>query len=250
MISLGSSCPAGARAFIRRRLLVVTVLLMSLPLAEVSAEINAVDMPRRTGWYLKGSASVLHVRTTEMGDRGGRLDSALQDTANAGVDEFEFSFDDGYGFALGGGFRFPRAPAIAVEAEYLQQRADFDNLRGRSTRFSAEGTMQTHSAMANLVLNVPIGETPIAVYGGTGLGAAWTSVEISSIGGLNEPYSIHDTDFGFAYQVLGGMSADVGENATLFVGARYFDAGDVKFDDFRAKNRSIGAEIGLRLYLK
>lgn len=112
-----------------------------------------------------------------------------------------------------------------IEAELAGRWNDFDGgLSGPGTFINITGDLQVLAAMANVVVDIPMGEK-FALMLGAGVGYAWASADFTisgSTGAGISTTSASEDDSGFAYQGIAGVSFDVGERSELFLEYRYF----------------------------
>lgn len=170
-------------------------------------------------WYIKGFGGATFPQDDDFGvtDRlgGGPFDSGL-------------SYDTGYilGFAAGLGV----TPNVAVELEYAYRNADADLTDG-----GPSATTESNAFMVNgLYKFTPFGAGgQWQPYVGGGLGAADLNIGDTSfdIGGDL------DSDYNFAYQVIGGVGYAVNPNLSLLGELRFFGINDqdIENDDFKLK---------------
>ncbi len=104
------------------------------------------------------------------------------------------------GYALGNGFRFE------IEGNY--RHADT-----KSTVFGTSGSVQTYAAMANALFDIDIGVPWLFPYIGGGVGYAWTHlsqngtiVTTAPSGVFSNTFHFGQTEGGFAFQAIGGLS--------------------------------------------
>ena len=169
-------------------------------------------------WYIKGFGGATFPQDDDfrVTDRlgGGSFDSGL-------------SYDTGYilGFAAGLGV----TPNVAVELEYAYRNADADLDGGPSA------TTESNAFMVNALYKF----TPLGAggqwqpYVGGGLGAADLNIGDTSfdIGGDL------DSDYNFAYQVIGGVGYAINPNLSLIGELRFFGINDqdIENDEFSLK---------------
>jgi OOP family OmpA-OmpF porin len=131
------------------------------------------------------------------------------------VGETGFDFDNGYTLGIAGGYTV--TPNIAVELEYAYRNAD------ASLKNTDSGGRKTESNawMLNALYNfTPTG--PWQPYVGAGLGVADLNLEeIPDLGGGD-----FDSDYNFAYQLIGGVGYQLPSGWTLNGEARFFGIND------------------------
>lgn len=138
-------------------------------------------------------------------DGSGSIDSGL-------------NFDTGYTLGIAGGYLV--TPNIAVELEYAYRNAEADfkdvNVGNKRT--------ESNAWMVNaLYLFTPVGATGAwQPYAGGGLGAANLNVgQISASDGGN-----FDSDYNFAYQLIGGVAYNWTPAWSMNMEARFFGIND------------------------
>ena len=201
------------------------------------------------GLYLTFSALAVFTQDSALRDNtGGAIDAALAPFGFM-TSDVTAEFSPGFGFRVGVGYTFP-APespvALTLELEYLFQSADFDSFSTPVGSLSAGGDNYSNSIMANLILDFAI-VGGFGVYVGGGLGVTVVSADLSNIGGI-VTFLGRDEDTKFAWQFLGGLKYAIGEHWVVYLGGRYFDAGDVNFATLGGEYKSISLEAGFRFY--
>ena len=163
-------------------------------------------------WYIKGFGGATFPQDDDFeidARGGGRL-------ANTGLE-----YDTGYvlGFAAG----VDITPNVAVELEYAYRNADAElrNSNGDS------GKTESNAFMVNALYNfTPLGATgQWQPYVGGGLGAADLNIESFDLVGGDL-----DSDYNFAYQVIGGIGYAVNPNLSLIGELRFFGINDQEFE--------------------
>ncbi len=175
-------------------------------------------------------------------------DSDLTDEEGASLDA-TLEFDSGYGILGGVGYTLSLGlpVSVSVEVEYAFRTADVDTLNDPAVPLPVTGSNDSHSVMANAIAALDLGGG-FGLYGGVGIGATITTADLAvDLGGGLALEVPSDDDTTFSWQVLGGVQFSTG-NLLLYGGVRYFDAGDVDFEDFGGENSSLAVEAGVRLY--
>lgn len=134
-----------------------------------------------------------------------------------------FDFNSGYTLGIAGGYTL--TPNIALEVEYAYRNA---NAEFKDTGLGEQST-ESNAWMANAIYNfTPVGPTgQWQPYVGAGLGVADLSYEgIDSLNGGN-----FDSDYNFAYQLIGGVGYALNPNMTLVGEARFFGINDQDIDN-------------------
>lgn len=125
------------------------------------------------------------------------------------------NYDTGYTLGVAGGFDL--TPNVAVELEYAYRNTDAD-LKGTSDKGTTESNAWMVNALYNFTSFGANGEW--RPYVGAGLGVADLSVEKLDLSGD------FDSDYNFAYQLIGGIAYDVNPNWSLSGELRYFGLND------------------------
>ena len=116
-----------------------------------------------------------------------------------------------------------KTPNVAVELEYAYRNADAElrNSDGDS------GKTESNAFMVNALYNfTPLGATgQWQPYVGGGLGAADLNIESFDLVGGDL-----DSDYNFAYQVIGGIGYAVNPNLSLIGELRFFGINDQEFE--------------------
>jgi opacity protein-like surface antigen len=121
-----------------------------------------------------------------------------------------------------------------------------------STTLSLEGDVNAMFVLANLWIDVPVGEV-VRPYIGGGVGVGRLDADISTTGGDS---IIDDADWGFAYQLGAGLAFDLTPNLAVDVGYRFKAINaELKIDDdhfgpstdTEADYRSHNVLLGLRV---
>lgn len=159
-------------------------------------------------WYVKGFGGATFPQDDDFD-----LDvRGTPDSLDTGL-----NYDTGYVLGIAGGYMF--TPSIAFELEYAFRNADAD-----AKNVNESVTTQSNAWMANAIYYFP----PTGVngqwqpYAGGGLGAADLNVEdVSSANGGD-----FDSDYNFAYQLIGGVAYSVNPNWTINGEVRFFGIND------------------------
>ncbi len=221
-----------------------TVLFLAAP---VFGQDDLTTSPE--GLYLTFSALAVFTQDSALRDNtGGVIDAALAPFGFM-TSDITAELDPGFGFRAGVGYTFPanEAPvALTLELEYLFQSADFDSLSSPIGSLSASGDNYSHSFMGNLILDFDI-LGGFGAYVGGGIGVTIVSADLSNIGGF-VTFLGRDEDTKFSWQFLGGLKYAIDEHWVVYLGGRYFDAGDVNFATLGGEYTSISLEAGFRFY--
>ena len=158
-------------------------------------------------WHVKGFGGV----TIPQSDDFNINLRGAPDSADSGL-----SYDNGYTLGIAAGLGV--TPNVAVELEYAYRKADAE-LKGTG---GDNGTTESNAWMANALYNfTPLGAAgEWKPYVGGGLGVADLNVEGLDLGGD------FDSDYNFAYQLIGGVGYQVTPTLTLPGEVRYFGIND------------------------
>ena len=116
---------------------------------------------------------------------------------------------------------------------------------------TADGDVDIYDLFVNAYYDVDIG-SQISPYMGAGIGAAAVSFDIFDAGGE----ILEDDTVAFAYQIMAGATAIVGQNVSLFAEAKYRGTGEIEIEttsfvgdqeDDTFSLDSFGVSIGARL---
>lgn len=158
-------------------------------------------------WYIKGFGGA----TWPQSDDFELNEQASSDTLDSGL-----SYDTGYVLGIAAGLGI--TPNVAVEFEYAYRNADAE-LKGSN---GDSGTTESNAFMANALYKFsPLGATGAwQPYAGGGLGMADLNVEGLDLDGD------FDSDYNFAYQLIGGVGYAVNPQLTLVGELRFFGIND------------------------
>jgi opacity protein-like surface antigen len=180
-------------------------------------------------WYIKGFGGATFPQDDDfqLNDPIGSFDTGLE-------------YDTGYilGFAAGLGV----TPNVAVELEYAYRNADAELKDSRGDG----GKTESNAFMVNALYKF----TPFGAggqwqpYVGGGLGAADLNVEsFDAVGGDL------DSDYNFAYQVIGGVGYAVNPQLSLIGELRFFGINDQDFESndlsFKSTYHTIDLLVGV-----
>lgn len=154
--------------------------------AAAAAAVALCAAPAYAGGYVKGGGGVSLAGDLEWGGA-------------------EYDTDTGYGFFAAIGVDV--APNFSVELEGFHDSVEYSCCNPNSN--------SSWSAMVNGVFEIPVSFV-IQPYVGVGAGLLWQKYENAA------PYTLSDTVG--AFQLIGGLSAEVSSNIDLFVEYRYRDA--------------------------
>lgn len=235
------------RSFLLPGACAASMLLALTPIAQ-AADLDVEAAPRGFGWYVSvfGGWSIadtdINFATT---------------TAASDVIEAEAELEDGFmaGAALGAYFN----DWIRAEIEVSGHWHDADGesvtsplIPGTTTTADLDGDADATFVLANLWLDVPVGDV-IRPYIGGGVGLGKLDVELDTTGGTNV---IDDSDWAFAYQLGGGIAFGLSSNIGVDVGYRYKAINNAELEasaaggtvdvetDYRSHNVLVGLRIG------
>jgi opacity protein-like surface antigen len=117
------------------------------------------------------------------------------------------------GYAFGNGFR------VELEGSYRQN--DLNGLTGTTSAASASGTIRNYGVMGNLLFDMDIGLPWLYPYLGGGVGYGWDQLNSARLSQGGTSFGTSDTEGGFAYQAIAGLSFPVSGVPGLSVTAEY-----------------------------
>lgn len=136
------------------------------------------------------------------------------------------SLDTGWGVSAALGNEFG---PVHLEFEGVYRNFGIDRITSGGVAHSAQGHYDVMAPMVNVILDFPLdrympsyGVTP---YLGAGIGGAYASIQPRATG---TPL-VDDDSWGFAYQVMAGLSVPLMNNVTMRVGYRYLAAPNMEF---------------------
>jgi opacity protein-like surface antigen len=159
-------------------------------------------------WYVKGFGGATFPQDDdfEIDVRGG-----------GGSADTGLNYDTGYVLGIAGGYMF--TPSIAFELEYAYRNADAEFTEGGPSVGS-----ESNAFMANAIYYFPPAGATGAwqPYAGAGLGTADLNInDVPSADGGD-----FDSDYNFAYQLIGGVAYSVNPNFTINGEVRFFGIND------------------------
>ncbi len=164
-------------------------------------------------------------------------DFQLNLKGGGGSGDSGLDYDTGYLLGIAGGYKV--MPNVAVELEYVYRNADADL---KNTNIDA--STESNAFMVNGIYKFPpVGPSQQLVpYLGAGIGMANLNVE-----DLGVTADI-DSDYKFAYQLIGGIGYELTPNLTLNTEARYFGISDQTIEnddiDFKTGYQTIDLLVG------
>lgn len=184
------------------------------------------------GWYISGSLMAVFPQ-----------DSAIDGTSLA------IDFSPGVGARVGGGYTFmpPEAPldfALSIELEYVFRYADIDQVKAPGVSAALGGYALANALMIDFIAEIQFGDSGFGLYGGGGIGVGFANVEIT-VPGVG---TASDNDFGFAWQVLGGVKYHINAHWMVYTGVRYWALDDLNFSGIETDLTTVEWEFGFRFY--
>jgi opacity protein-like surface antigen len=183
--------------------------LLSLAAALVASASSArADLPAppittdAPGWYYDISAGGLWL--SELSIEGG----------------FHSNFDTGIGANLELGYNLGNGVGIGFDVGYYH--ADFGSLSGRGLNLEINGDVKFIPTLITAHYDYKLTDT-ISFLGGIGMGAAYASTSLSSIGNISA--SASDDTWDLAFQVQAGFDYKLTDSASVGVGYRYVNVG-------------------------
>jgi opacity protein-like surface antigen len=173
-------------------------------------------------WYVKGFGGATLPRDDSYdlgffelfpGDDESPDDAPRRLSVESGLD-----YDAGYVVGIAGGYLL--MPNVAIELEYAFRNAETTETSGQGSSV----TTQSNAWMANAIYYFP----PLGAagawqpYAGGGLGAA--DLDIGDVSPM--PGGDFDSDYNFAYQLIGGVAYAVNPNWKINGGVRCFGIND------------------------
>ncbi|MGH6874292.1 MAG: outer membrane protein [Aestuariivirgaceae bacterium] len=186
-------------------------LMLALTPAASAADVGYAPEPSGPNWYVSvfGGWSLPD-----------DIDVAFLGSSNRSY-EASIDIEDGFMASLAVGARFNDWLRADVELSGHWHDVDSEAVietSGSPTTLSQEGEVDALFVLANLWVDVPVGEV-IRPYIGGGVGIGRLDVDINTTGGGDS--IIDDSDWGFAYQLGAGIAFDVTPNMVIDVGYRF-----------------------------
>lgn len=216
-------------------------MLLALTPTVQAADIDVAPEPMGMGWYV----SVFGGLSLAKDEDGSFID------ASSSTVYFDLDLDNGFtaGIAVGAQFN----EWLRGEVEFSGNWHDVEGFVGSSadpTTTAVEGDESALFALANLWLDVPVGEF-FRPYVGGGVGFGRLNVELETTLGSS---LVDDSDWGFAWQVGAGVAFDISSNMAIDVGYRFksIENADIEVDDdaediekdYRSHNILLGLRFG------
>lgn len=198
------------------------------------------------GWYISAAGTV-----SKLEDTAGTIANA---PAPGITVRTENSFETGFGGLLAIGRDFGKVRA-EIEGGFTRDTQDsYTSVAPPTGRIVADVQQETLRGMANVYFDITDG--PVQPYVGAGIGVA--KVDLLFVAPrapfpTEPPRTLIDgDDTRFAYQIMGGVSAQISARLAFTLQYRWFDAGTITIPDSRgeATTRDVAGhhvDAGLRL---
>jgi opacity protein-like surface antigen len=164
-----------------------------------------------SSWYVKGFGGLTVPQDDDfnLGVRGG-----------GSIGSVDLQYDPGYVLGIAGGLM--ATPNVGVELEYAYRNADAD-VDVNGVGFGGHQTESNAFMLNALYYFTPTGtNSQWQGYAGGGLGMADLNIEEFDAGTGGD----FDSDYNFAYQLIGGIAYYVNPNVSLNGEARFFGIND------------------------
>lgn len=235
------------RSFLLTGACAASMLLALTPVAQ-AADIDMGPEPGGMAWYVSvfGGWSIadtdIEFSTTTAPTTGDLI-------------EAEAELEDGFmaGLALGAYFNDWLRAEVELSGHWHDADGDVVTtpFTGTGTTADLDGDATAVFALANLWLDVPVGEA-IRPYIGGGIGLGRLEIDLDTTGGTS---GIDDSDWAFAYQLGGGIAFGLSPNLGIDVGYRYKVINDAELEasagggtvDVETDYKSHNVLVGLRL---
>jgi opacity protein-like surface antigen len=215
-------------------------LMLALTPAASAADIGYAPEPTGPSWYVSVFGGWSLPDDVDVAFLGSYTSNSFQ----ASID-----LEDGFMAGIVAGARFNHWLRADVELSGHWHDVDGDEVFATSgslafSSLSLEGDVNALFFLANLWIDVPVGEV-IRPYIGGGIGMGRLDANISTTGGDS---IIDDADWGFAFQLGAGIAFDVTANMAVDVGYRFKGINaELEVADTDANYRSHNLLLGLRV---
>jgi opacity protein-like surface antigen len=234
------------RSFLLTGACAASMLLALTPVAQ-AADFGIEPAPHGIGWYVSvfGGWSIADTD----------VDFSTTTAASAVIDG-DADLEDGFmaGAALGVYFNDWIRAEVELSGHWHDVDGDFVTTPtiGTGTTADLDGDADATFVLANLWLDVPVGDV-IRPYIGGGVGLGRLDVELDTTGGTNV---IDDSDWAFAYQLGGGIAFGLSPNIGVDVGYRYKAINNAEIEasagggtvdvetDYKSHNVLLGLRVG------
>ena len=135
------------------------------------------------------------------------------------------------GWTIAGGVGYWITPELAAEGEVTYLTADFDKGTAGGSSVNIDGTYESVLTMANVNFH-PMADDSFDPYIGAGIGAAFSNLDVKSIGGTSVNISDDSTDL--ALQGTAGFNFALDQSTSVGAQYRYVwtDTGGSGTDNF------------------
>jgi outer membrane protein OmpA-like peptidoglycan-associated protein/outer membrane protein W len=140
--------------------------------------------------------------------------------------DWSFDFDDNYAAAVSLGYRLNPKWRTAFEAGYRTQDLAGGEEVGCCDFVNSDGDMQVYSAMFNVIRDF-MPDSKIHPFLGAGFGWAKVNMDVSAEDGESGVFGVDDSDSGFAYQALAGMTYQASDRLNVDLTYRFFGVNDI-----------------------
>jgi opacity protein-like surface antigen len=182
----------------------------------------------RAGWFLGLKGSALWMDN-------------ISYTADAGLGNIsvDSDFETGWGITVPFGYRFDNGLSLGASVGYYYADMDSVTVRYRG-RELGDVNIDADPAMVPILANVAYSFSlteALSMTLGAGLGISWHEFDLDQVEGYR--YDSSSDGWDFSWQLFGGFSYSVSQNADLTLGYRYI-ASDSDVDDLRGHNIEAG----------
>jgi opacity protein-like surface antigen len=192
-----------------------SMLLALTPAAQAADIVDVPPEPMGWSWYVSvfGGWSIPKDE-----------DIFVETTALTNYLDAEIELDDGFmvGAAFGAQINEWLRGEVEVSGHFHDAEGDAYVFNGTPLYYNVDGDEDALFVLANLWIDLPIGDMfrPY-IGGGIGFGRIDVDVELRPTTPGTTYALIDDSDWGFAYQLGGGVAVGISENLALDVGYRY-----------------------------
>lgn len=167
-------------------------------------------------------------------------DHEFSESSTPANGDFEYSNTTSFAGALG----LRVSPAVRVEGEVSYRNADLSSMTlNNGNVFDAGGNLRTYLFMLNGYYDIDLEWEKITPFVTAGLGLAYHDGEIDDSSGFATDAT--GSDYGFAYQVGGGLKYRMDENLAFTGGYRYIGSSDIDLDTYSFDYSSHEIRLGL-----
>lgn len=215
------------------------VFLAALVAGGMIGSAAAEDYDRPTGWYLSG------------GGGANFLDRDTIPNIVGGVGNHNIGYDSGWLGVGALGYKLDETLRLEIELGYRDNNmTGVSNTGVGPTLITNSSDTTAFSQMVNAIFDIPLSERVDVSLGG-GVGAALVDSTIATLAGGSV---LNDSDYGFAYQALAGLTYNLYPRWQAFADYRYFatsgsDLFAVNGTGIELDYDSHSAVVGLRYFL-